>query len=103
MTKLQKEQYKLRYEIVNYYCQKCNVPANQIAHRISKSKVNYKLYGKSIIDNNINLVAVCGLECNSFYNIGCSTEKINRLVSLIKERGNERLSSAEISKIIEGE
>ena len=103
MTDRQIEQYNIRYQLDSYTCQKCGMPASQIAHRISKSKVNYKKYGHNIIDNNFNLVAVDCLECNSYFNIGCSTEKIKRLVNLIKERGNERLTSEVITRIIEGE
>ena len=37
----------------------------QLAHRIPKTKYNLKTYGKEIIHNDLNLVAVCSLKCNS--------------------------------------
>lgn len=102
MTENQIHQYNTRYLIDRMICQRCGRPSTQIAHRLSKSKVNYKKYGHEIIDHDINLVSVCGLKCNSSFNIGCSTMKEIRLVALIRQRGNERLSSEKISNYING-
>jgi hypothetical protein len=103
MTDKQKQEYEKRYIIDSYTCQQCGKPACHIAHRLSKSKENYKKFGKDIIDSNINLVSVCSLTCNDSCNIGCSTERQKRLVHLIAERGNESLSSEYITSVIDGD
>jgi hypothetical protein len=100
MTQKQIEQYKIRYNLDFYMCQRCGNKATQIAHLICKSKVNYKKYGKDIIDHNFNLASVCDLSCNSSFNIANRPIKVERLVNLIKERGDERLTTQEINEII---
>lgn len=83
MTRYQLEQYQIRYAIDGEVCQKCGKPAECIAHRIARTKVNYKIYGKYIIDHNINLTPSC-LKDNSYFNIGMNPNKCNKLVNLIK-------------------
>ena len=100
MTQNQIKEYQIRYALDNYVCQKCGNRATQIAHRIAKTKTNYKVYGKDVIDHNFNLVSVCCLSCNSFYNIANRPLKAERLVNLINERGNENLTSEVINDII---
>ena len=100
MTQKQTEQYYIRYMIDNYVCQKCYKPAIQMAHRIAKTKVNYKIYGKDIIDHNFNLCSVCSLDCNDSFNIGNKLKKCKNLVKLIKTRGCEKLTNKEIIRII---
>jgi hypothetical protein len=100
MTQKQIEQYQIRYNLDSYQCQKCGNRATQIAHRCAKTKTNYKVYGKDVIDHNMNLASVCGLSCNSSFNCANRPLKAERLVNLIIERGTERLTSDEINCII---
>lgn len=105
MTDVRQRQYEIRYEIDRSVCHNCGLPATHICHRIAATKVNYRKYGKEIIDHNMNICPACskkGTDCNDKANIGMKDIKCNRLVSLIKERGNERLSSAEITEYING-
>jgi hypothetical protein len=103
VTKEQVEQYKIRYELDNYLCQakRCNMKATQIAHRISKSKENYRIYGKEVIDHNINLTSVCCLEHNDSFNIGNKTRIANKLAEYIRKNKEKRISSKNIQKYIE--
>ena len=101
MTEKQKEQYKIRYSLDDYMCQRCCNPASQISHRIAKTKVNYKKYGKDIIDHNINLVSACCLECNDSFNIGNNPGKCNLLIEFITRNYNEIISSEKINKLLE--
>lgn len=101
MTEKQKEQYRLRYSLDDYVCQSCGKPASQISHRIAKTKVNYKKYGKDIIDHNINLVSACCLECNDSFNIGNNPWKSNKLREFIMFNFDEMISSEKINKLLE--
>jgi len=97
------QQYLIRYELDNNVCQKCGIYATRIAHRIANTKVNRKKYTSKIVAHNMNLVSACskkGTDCNDSYNIGMIDQKCNRLVDLIKQRGNERLTSAFITEYI---
>jgi hypothetical protein len=86
MTDKQRTQYNIRYTLDEWLCQRCKKPARMQAHRIANTKVNRKVYGSKIIDDNKNLVSVCCLECNDSYNIGNNPEKCKKLVKLIETR-----------------
>lgn len=103
MTKQQIKQYKIRYELDNYICQAegCNNKATQMAHRICRSKTNYSIYGKEIIDHNINIVSVCCVEHNDRYNIGNKTRIANKLAEYIRNNKDKRIPSKKVQKYIE--
>ena len=105
MTEYQKVQYKIRYAVDDHVCQGCGKKAIQIAHRISNTKVNLKIYGEKIINHNCNLVPVCGLECNSSFNIGNSPLKVERILKVIKKNLNEKWVNGSdfITKYINGD
>lgn len=100
----QQKQREIRSSIDAFVCyaEDCEVITNTVAHRISQSDVNIKKYGWFVIWHNFNFCISCNPH-NSALNIGMKDIKCNRLVELIRQRGNERLTSEEISKIIEGE
>jgi hypothetical protein len=100
MTQKQIDEYTKRYEAEYYLCW-CGKKASQIAHRICSSKTNYKVYGKEVIDNNINLVPVCCLEHNDKVNIGNKIGTSKKLVQLIKSRGDDILTVREINEYLE--
>jgi len=102
MTYYQRREYEKRYEIEKYRCAKTGKRATQIAHRISNSKVNRKLYGNKI-DHNFNLVPVCDLESNDSFNIGGNPGKVTNLIYLIENCQDEDLTCDYITKFIEDE
>jgi hypothetical protein len=103
MNRQQIEQYKLRYGIDGELCQAkgCNKRATQIAHRIAQTKVNYGVFGKSIVDHNINMVPVCCLEHNSSFNIGNKPRIARKLAEYIRKNKDKRIPSKKIQKYIE--
>ena len=98
MNKKRQAEYEKRYAIDGRICQRCGKPATQIAHRIANTKVNRKYWGE-LIDNCVNLVPVCNLECNASYNIGMKPIKCNRLQELAEKDKN--YTSKSITKYIE--
>ena len=100
MTAYKENEYRKRYGIEGGLCW-CGLQASQMGHRLPQSKVNLKKYGAKVIHNNINLVPVCGLEHNDKVNIGCSPRKEETIVELIKVRGNDILTAAQIDRILE--
>jgi hypothetical protein len=52
-----------------WVCEVCGRPLRegvpQLAHRISKSKMNISMYGQDVIHHEFNLAPVCSLLCNS--------------------------------------
>ena len=102
MTKYQRRQYEIRYEIENYTCYKTNSPANHMAHRIANTKANLKKYGGAI-DHNFNLVPVRDLTINDSFNIGNNPAKCDKLIKLIIWNNQKIISAKEITEYIEGE
>jgi hypothetical protein len=78
----------------------CQKKSNQLAHRISQSKMFYQLYGSNTIEHNFNLVSVCCLEHNDYFNIGQNYTAEKKLIDLIENHGKEKLTVEEINDII---
>lgn len=57
----------------------------QMAHIISKGKVNMRLYGKEVIHHPLNIKATCGDACNRAASCGAHTEEIRLLVEKIRQ------------------
>lgn len=100
MTQERIDEYQKRYHLDLYRCQHCGKLATQIAHRIARLKTNYKIYGKEIIDSNLNIVSVCSLSCNDKFSITYKPMKCKKLIDLIKERGDEEFKSEEITRYL---
>lgn len=93
------EQYQIRYEIDFGICQKCRISANSMGHRISQGYYNIKKYGWDIIQHNFNISTACN-NCNDSFNIGMKLKKCEKLVELIKNHSNEKLTSKYITSYI---
>jgi hypothetical protein len=95
------KQYEIRMNIDNFVCQypNCTMHVNTMGHRIKQDTSNKKVYGWEIIQHNFNITVSCS-QHNSYFDLGIKTEKIKRLVNLVQERGNERLTSEVITRII---
>ena len=72
------------------YFDNSNIP--EIAHRISKSKNNYKKYGYEVINHRMNLRATCSGNCNDAVSINPATRPLeaqdlvnNIMIELAKE------------------
>jgi hypothetical protein len=63
------EKRQMLFEAADWCCCVCGKPLRsgvpQLAHRVIRSKYHVKTYGSAIIDNSLNLVPVCSLNCNS--------------------------------------
>lgn len=103
-TKIEKDyrqqQCEKRFKIDNGICQVCGLPRITLTHRICKSDVNIKKYGWYVIYHNFNLTIACNGECNDSFNIGIKDIKCNKLVELINEKGQEPLTSKEITRYV---
>ncbi len=82
----------LRLYVFNKAGNKCEVcgkrltpQTGQVAHRMAKSKVNLKKYGKAIINHPFNLRATCSLRCNSAVLIDNKPIEKEQLVNVIEE------------------
>jgi 5-methylcytosine-specific restriction endonuclease McrA len=100
MKKERVNQYKIRYRLDSYICQGCGSPATQQAHRIARTKVNYRVYGKEVVDHNINTVSSC-YRCNDSFNIGNKPRKAKRLAEYIEKNKNKKIESWCVQKYIE--
>lgn len=86
---------ELKMELIREYDYKCANPecqcsiykhgTPQIAHRISQSEMNIKKYGKDVIHHRKNLVPVCSLKCNDYFNIGFNTVEAEKLADEIRD------------------
>ena len=89
--KLEANEKKIQiYNARNGTCEVCGkiIPQSeaQLAHRIPKTKMYLKKYGKEIIHHRLNLALVCGLECNSKVNIGNKPMEVEYIVDRVKEQ-----------------
>ena len=82
MTAKEKLQLEELYEHYNYRCFVCGEPANQRAHIIGNTNLNRKLYGQGVVNNPLNWLPVCSLECNKLCDVG-RNEKAERIAIVI--------------------
>jgi hypothetical protein len=87
-----------------FRCVKCheNLGFNGApCHRIANTETNLKLYGKKIINHQFNIGYACiKNRCNDCWNIGYKLEKCKRLVHLIENYGNIKMTFDEITDYI---
>ena len=57
----------------------------QLAHRIPQRKYNIKKYGKEVIHHPMNLVAVCSLNHNAYFDLGVKSAEIEQLANKIRK------------------
>jgi hypothetical protein len=84
------EQRERIFETYHYLCSVCGYPVKQygtaqLAHRLSKSQMNIKKYGESVIQHYLNLAPVCSLKCNDAVNIGYRTAEAEELADKIRD------------------
>ena len=76
-------EHKLERMAKQRFCEVCGEPLRaytcQLAHRVAKSKMNVKKYGKEFIHSDTNTALVCGLKCNSSVLVR-GTESIKQLI-----------------------
>lgn len=65
MTQHEADAIEAMYARHNYRCYVCGNPATQRAHIIGRTKPNYKRYGKAVVDNPLNWLPACDLDCNA--------------------------------------
>ena len=92
MTAREKDKLNEEKEIairLQKYCAVCGRPLKiaQWAHRINKSRVNIRKYGKKVIHHRFNLVLVCSLRCNAAVSLSPAANPVpaEELVKKIRE------------------
>ncbi len=69
-------------------CGVCGKPmtpsGTQLAHRIPQRKHLIRMYGKRVIHHRMNMVAVCGLDCNAKVSLGATVPQ-QEMADRIKE------------------
>ena len=69
IEKMEANEHKVERMAKQRFCEVCSEPLRaytcQLAHRVAKSKMNLKKYGKEFIHSDTNTALVCGLKCNS--------------------------------------
>lgn len=86
MTQKEIDQLNRIMQRANFSCEVCGEYIGHTgcrAHRISKSKMNYKKYGSDIIDHDYN-ICYTHMKCNDTVNIGNNNGKCKNLINLIK-------------------
>ena len=75
---LERDEYRCTYP-------GCTERAINLAHGISKSKVNLRMYGEDIVNHPYNLFSVCdNLEHNAYFNISGKEYQKEKLIALIE-------------------
>ena len=76
-------EHKLERMAKQRFCEVCGEPLRaytcQLAHRVAKSKMNLKKYGKEFVHSDTNTALVCSLKCNSAVLVR-GTEEIKQLI-----------------------
>lgn len=94
MTPTEKEQLQAMYARYNYQCYVCGKQATQRAHILGNTVANKRQYG-AVIDNDLNWLPACSLECNALIDTGKNTLLKNSIERYIKS-GNR----AEIEQLV---
>ena len=82
MTEREKlEELYLEYK---HQCFVCGARATQRAHIIGNTKANRKKYGPEVIDNPLNWLLACSLECNALIDIGKNEIFQHAIATVIK-------------------
>lgn len=86
MKQKEKDQLEEMYDRYNYQCFNplCDNRASQRAHILGNTKLNRRLYGSDVIDDPLNWLPVCGLECNKMMDIGMIPSNQKMIVDIIK-------------------
>ena len=87
---MEANEHKLERMAKQRFCEVCGEPLRrhtcQLAHRVAKSKMNVKKYGKEFIHSDTNTALVCGLRCNAGVLVRAPLE----IEKLLKEYENEK-------------
>lgn len=87
--KMAAEEQRLElFRAARWTCVVCQEPLNrqgvaQLAHRVPKKDSLIQRWGREVIHHPLNLVPVCGLECNSKVNMGTISEASKALLARI--------------------
>ena len=92
MTESERDKRVKLFEKQNGKCFYCGQPANQFAHILGQTKLNYKLYGEFVIDSEYNGVLCCSLECNKKADIGKISLAVLEHIIEVYQKELERLS-----------
>ena len=82
MTSKEKDQLEEMYAFYGHRCFLCGKAASQRAHIIGKTNLNRKLFGYGVINNPLNWLPVCSLECNKKVDVG-RNERAERVAIII--------------------
>lgn len=93
------ERIRKLYDDHEWRCFVCGKCVSQRAHIIANTKSNKSKYGKTVIDNPLNWVPVCSLECNALCDVGHSSNLPNRIAHLI-EQGHRAVILGEVRENI---
>ena len=85
MTSKEVEMVKELYLEYNNQCFVCGQQATQRAHIIGNTKSNRQRHGKDVIDNPLNWLPACSLECNGLIDTSRNTVFCDAIETVIKE------------------
>ena len=71
------------HQYYNFTCFVCPEASTQLAHIIGDTALNRKLYGKRIIDHELNVLPACNLDHNKKIDIGRNEQIAKQIVSII--------------------
>lgn len=84
MTRHEKEKREAMYQHYGYKCFVCGEPANQAAHIIGNTLLNRKLFGKRIVDHELNMLPACSLSHNKKIDIGKIPHNLSQVVYILE-------------------
>lgn len=91
MKQSEADKIESMYIHYHYKCFCCPKPAKQRAHIIGQTVPNYKVYGKAIVDDPLNWLPACGLECNALIDTGKNTLLKNSIERYIKSGNRSQI------------
>ena len=91
--KMEANERKIERMAKQRFCEVCGEPLRchtcQLAHRVAKSKMNLKKYGKEFIHSDTNTALVCSLKCNSAVLVR-GKEEIKQLIEKYEQEEKEK-------------
>lgn len=90
MKQIEADQIESMYIHYHYKCFVCGKPCTQRAHILSNTVANKRQYS-GVIDNNLNWLPACSLECNALIDTGKNTLLKNNIERYIKSGNRSQI------------
>ena len=100
MTQHEIDTIEAMYARHHYRCFVCGKNASQRSHIIGRTKPNYKRYGKAVVDNPLNWLPACDLDCNALIDASDNLLLKERIAYIINHLDIDDLQHSTVEQLV---